>query len=107
MEKVKAVFYLPKLDNNGRSLKTEIKELEMELTLRFAGWTCQGYVTGHYRMADGSSAKDVNASYFVIMEKARIDELKELLHGFIKKMQQEAIYLEIQKEVEFYLVLRD
>lgn len=106
MAKVKAVFFIPSNDNDGRSLEAEIKELEMELTLNFAGWTCQGYVAGQYRIADGSCTSDVNASYFAVLEETRINELEEILQGFIEKTQQEAIYLEIHRNVEFRFVKR-
>lgn len=104
MTKVKAVFFVPTVDNDGRELDAEIDDLEMELTLTFAGWTCQGYVQGKYKMADGSHADDVNASYFVVFEESRIHELKEILRAFKKKTLQEAIYLEIHRDVEFHLI---
>ena len=107
MAKVKAVFFIPKSDNDGRSLDAEIKELEMELTLTFAGWTCQGYVAGQYKMADGTCTSDVNAAYFAVLDEARIDELVEILKGFISKTRQEAIYLEIHRNVEFRFVKRE
>jgi hypothetical protein len=106
MAKVKALFFIPKADNDGRSLDAEISELEMELTLAFAGWTCQGYVEGQYKMADGATTKDVNACYFAVMDESRLGELEAILQAFILKTQQEAIYLEIQRHIEFRFVKR-
>ncbi|MSU78222.1 MAG: hypothetical protein EXS16_09005 [Gemmataceae bacterium] len=101
MASVKAMFFLPNEDNDGRSLEEEIRELEMELTFTFAGWTCAGYVAGHYRMADGTGASDVNSSYFVVLDESRIDVLAEILKNFMDGTTQEAIYLEIHRNVEF------
>ena len=72
MAKVKAVFYLPLRDNNGRRLAAEIDDVEMELFVRFVGWTHEGFVKGVWRMADGSRSVDESAAYSVAMdEKAR------------------------------------
>ena len=42
MSEVKALFYLPLRDSDGRELRVEIEELLAELYVRFAGWTFQG-----------------------------------------------------------------
>src|ERR1017187_4850461 len=104
MAKVKAVFFIPTADNDGRLLDAEIKDLEMELTVTFTGWTCQGYVEGQYMMSDGTSTGDINASYFVVFEESRIQELMDILRAFKAKTLQEAIYLEIHRNVEFYFI---
>jgi hypothetical protein len=100
MRSVKVVFYLPLRDNDGRPLVGEIDDLEAELYLRFVGWTFLGYVKGVYRMADGSRARDESAAYAVILDENRLNELEELLRAFKKQTLQEAIYLEIQRDVE-------
>ncbi len=107
MARVKVMFFLPHEDNDGRSLEEEIKELEMELTFTFAGWTCAGYVAGHYRMADGTGASDVNSSYFVVFEESRLDELTAILKNFMVGMTQESIYLEIHRNVDFRFITRE
>ncbi len=48
MAKVKALFYIPLRDNDGRSLTTETEDLQAELYLRFVGWTFLGYVKGAF-----------------------------------------------------------
>ena len=68
--------------------------------------TFQGYVKGYYRMADETPCMDVNASYFIAMERPRIDELVEILQTFINKTLQEALYLEIHDNVEFRFIKR-
>src|SRR4051794_18055728 len=100
MATVKAVFYIPLRDNGGRSLAKETDDLEVELFLRFGGWTFQGYVKGTYRMADGSRALDESAAYFVVLEESRVGELESALRDFKGKTSQEAIYLEIQRDVD-------
>jgi hypothetical protein len=53
-----------------------------------------------YRMADGTQALDESAAYFVILDEDRIDELTKLLLDFKAGTLQEAIYLEIQRDVD-------
>jgi hypothetical protein len=81
MANVKAVFYLPLKDNDGRDLATEIEEVRTELFIRFEGWTFQGYVQGAFRMPDGSPSLDVNAAYMVVLDESRISELEEITRG--------------------------
>ena len=104
MAKAKFVFFVPVKDNNGRPLQAEIDDLEMEMTIRFVGWTFQGYVRGFYRMADGTASMDISASYFVTMERPRESELVEVLRVFLSKTFQEALYLEIHENIEFRFI---
>lgn len=106
MARAKFVFFIPIRDNNGRPLQAEIDDLEMDLTIHFVGWTFQGYVRGFYRMSDGTPSMDVSASYFVGMERERESELVEILRTFLGKTLQEAIYLEIQDNIDFRFVTR-
>jgi len=97
---VKALFYLPLKDNDGRSLKAEIRAVKQEAFGRFTGWTFLGYVQGAFRMADGSRSADVSGAYVVVLDDSRIPELEEVLLKFKGQTLQEAIYLEIQRDVE-------
>jgi hypothetical protein len=99
MAQVKALFYIPIKDNDGRSLATETQELQTELYVRFVGWTFLGYVKGAFRMADGRQALDESGAYVIILEEARIPELEQVLRDFKSRTKQEAIYLEIQRDV--------
>src|SRR5437764_10066025 len=100
MARVKALFYIPFRDNDGRDLAEEIEELRSELYLRFVGWTFLGYVKGAYRMADGTQALEESGAYMVILDEARLPELEQVLRDFKSKTLQEAIYLEIQRDVD-------
>jgi hypothetical protein len=100
VSQVKALFYIPIKDNDGRDLAGEIADLQSELYQRFAGWTSQGYVKGAYRLADGTPSMDVSESYLVLLDEARLPELEQILRDFRAKTLQEAIYLEIQREVD-------
>src|SRR5262245_21263527 len=62
MAKVKATFFVPLIDNDGRALDDEIDALEMELHVHFVGWTLLGYVRGGYQMADGTRRLDDSCS---------------------------------------------
>jgi hypothetical protein len=79
MPQVKALFYLPLKDNNGRDLGQETEELRTELYVRFVGWTFLGYVKGAFRMADGSQALDESGAYVVVLEESRVPELEQVL----------------------------
>jgi hypothetical protein len=104
MAQVKVIFYVPLKDNDGRSLRAEIGDLRAELFIRFLAWSFLGYVTGAYQLADGSQAVDVNASYAVVVDEALLPELEQVLREFKDKTLQEAIYLEVQREVELRLI---
>lgn len=104
MAQVKAVFYVPIKDNDGRSLKAEIVDLESELFLTFVGWTSLGMVKGAWRMADGTQSLDDSEAYALILDESRLSELEEILLSFKNKTTQEAIYLEIHRNVEIRFV---
>ena len=100
MGRVKALFYIPLRDNDGRDLASEIEELRTEPYVRFVGWTFLGYVKGAFRMADGTQALDESGAYVVILDDSRLPELEQALRDFKGKTLQEAIYLEIHRDVD-------
>lgn len=104
MAQVKALFYLPMKDNDGRDLALEIEDLRTELYVQSVGWTFMGYVKGAYRMDDGTQALDESEAYVVILDEARVPELGQALREFKGKTLQEAICLEIQKDFEVRFV---
>ncbi len=97
----KATFFLPLLDNDGRDLSAEQQEVRKRLFDLFDGWTLIGYFEGAFRMSDGSQSLDRSAAYMAVVDESRIDELEGVLRAFKAKTLQEAIYLEIQRGVEF------
>lgn len=104
MSTIKALFYLPLRDNDGRDLSTEIEAARDELFIRFGGWTFQGYMQGAFRMPDGTQSLDVNAAYVVVLDETRLPELEEILRNFRDEADQAAIYLEMQRDVEMRLI---
>ncbi len=104
MGQVKAVFYVPRRDNDGRDLQAEIEDLLDELYARFLGWTFLGPIEGAYRMADGTRSLDESGSYSVVLDEARVPELERVLRNFKSKTLQEAIYLEIHRDIELRLI---
>jgi hypothetical protein len=104
MAQVKVVFFIPIKDNDGRELVSEKDDLEMELYIRFVGWTFLGIVQGAYRMKDGTRAIDEHRAYAIVLDESRISEVEEVLREFKTKTTQEAIYLEVQYHVELRLV---
>ena len=51
-------------------------------------------------MADGTQSKDVSGAYAVVLDDSRLPELEQALRDFKSKTLQEAIYLEILRDVE-------
>jgi hypothetical protein len=100
MAQVRAVFYLPLRDNDGRDLTAEAEAVKTELFVRFAGWTFLGYVKGSFRMADGTKSLDESAAYMIVIDDGRLGELEQILRDFKNKTLQEAIYLEIQRDID-------
>jgi hypothetical protein len=104
MAKVKAVFYLPTSDNDGRNLDDEIDELEFALYAESVGWTKNGMVTGTYQMPDGSRSDDVHMVTSIFMDELRLADLKTILLTFKDRTLQDSIYLEIQRNVDVLFV---
>jgi hypothetical protein len=104
MASVKAVFFLPVRDNDGRDLDAERKAVEDDLFLLFLGWTFLGEVQGAYRMADGTRSVDEHRAYAVMTDDTRIADIEDVLRRFKAKTTQEAIYLEVQYNTEMRLV---
>lgn len=100
----KTTFFLPLLDNDGRDLSTEQQAVRKQVFNLFDGWTFIGYVEGAFRMPDGTQSLDRSAAYVVVVDEGRVDELAAVLKEFKSKTLQEAIYLEIQRGVEFRFI---
>src|SRR5438128_9235991 len=100
MAQVKALFLIPVKDNDGRDLATEIEALRAALLITFDGWSYLGLVQGAYRMASGEASFDLHQAYTVALDESRLDELEQILRGFKTKTLQEAIYLEIHRDVD-------
>ncbi len=100
MARIKATFYLPVKGNNGEDLQAEISRVEDLCFERFSGWTMSGYFKGTWRMATGEQALDTSAVYQVILEEKEVPELEKILRRFKSKTGQEAMYLELDRNVE-------
>lgn len=104
MAQVKATFHLPIKDNDGRELVTEIEEVRAELYLRFGGWTYLGPVQGSWRMASGMESRDDSQAYALILDDSRLPELEQVLRTFKSKTTQEAVYFEIDRDIEIHFL---
>ena len=104
MRQVKALFYIPIKDNDGTYLVDERVDLELELYFLFDGWSFMGIVRGAYRMEDGTRAIDDHRAYSIFMNESSLPELEVTLRTFKAKTTQEAIYLEVQYNVEMRLL---
>lgn len=91
---VKATFYLPLQDNDGRDLSAEIQAAEDECFVAFGVWTQVGFFKGAWRMESGLKQVDTHAVYSIVLERSRLPELEAILRRFKARTTQEAIYLE-------------
>ena len=100
MANVKATFYLPLKDNVGRDLGAEISQVEDRCFIEFGGWTQLGFFKGAWRMVDGERRFDTCAVYSILLPASRIVDLELILCDFKVAALQEAIYLEIEHQVD-------
>lgn len=91
---VKATFYLPLQDNDGRDLHAEIQAVEDECFVAFGVWTQVGFFKGAWRMESGLKQVDTHAVYTIVLKKSQLGEMEAILLRFKAKTTQEAIYLE-------------
>lgn len=104
MKLVKATFFLPLRDNDNRDLSQEISEVEDECFLLFGAWTLAGHFKGVWRMEGGEQRIDTSAAYMVVLPEEQLDELIAILQRFKARTTQEAIYLEVEHDVDLRLV---
>ncbi len=104
MKLVKATFFLPLRDNDNRDLNSEIGEVEDECFLAFGAWTLAGHFKGVWRMEGGEQRIDTSAAYMLVLPAEQLEELVEILGRFKAKTRQEAIYLEVEHDVDLRLI---
>jgi len=104
MKLVKATFFLPLRDNDDRDLSREIGDVEDECFLVFGAWTLAGHFKGVWRMEGGEQRIDTSAAYMVVLPEDQLDELIAILRRFKADTTQEAIYLEVEHDVDLRLV---
>ncbi len=104
MAMVKATFLLLVEDNDGRDLGEQIDAAVDLVYHAFGGWTWEGTVTAAFRMPDGTQKTDSSERYMVFFDSGRIGELEVILRRFKAATTQEAIFLEIQREVDIRLL---
>ena len=101
---IRALFLLPVRDNDGRSLTSEISEVEDRCFVEFGAWTAGGYFKGAWRMKTGERALDTTAVYILYLERDRLEALRVLLREFKAKTRHEAILLEVSEAVDVELI---
>ncbi|NLY00793.1 MAG: hypothetical protein GXY83_32255 [Rhodopirellula sp.] len=75
-----------------------LKDIDRE----FDGHTVDGVCDGVYKMDDGAMASDRSLKVWVVVDPARVDELRSLAGKFARVLRQESLYFEItEAEVEF------
>ena len=97
---IKATFFLPQRDNDGRDLTSEINAVQEECFVAFGGWTLMGHFKGVWRMESGARQMDVSAVYMVILEDVDLPLLEAILKRFKANTTQEAIFLEVVENVD-------
>ena len=101
---VKATFFLPLRDNDNRDLSREIDQVEDECFVAFGAWTLAGHFKGVWRMESGEKQADTSAAYMVVLPEDQLAELEGILRRFKDQTTQEAIYLEIEHEIDLRLL---
>lgn len=101
---VKATFFLPQRDNGGRDLREEISGVEDDCFLAFGAGTFSGHFKGVWRIESGERRIDTSAAYMVIVDEGGLEELEEILRRFKAKTTQEAIFLEVEHDVDLRLL---
>ncbi len=98
-------FLVPVQDNDGASLEHEIRELEQELFAEFGGFSQEGRVRGAWQMASGERVDDVSIRYVVAVEGPEgLQRLLSVLDAFKSRTRQEALYVEIRRNVEVRII---
>ncbi len=100
MAEVKATFFLPLKDNDERPLVAEISGIEDACYEAFGGWTLTGFFQGVWRMKSGERRMDTSAVYMIVLGEERLPDLEAILRAFKAKTQQEAILLEVERNVD-------
>jgi hypothetical protein len=100
---IKVTILLPIRYNNGDMIPyNDIVKAKSRIADIKGGFTCDGEVTGEYRMDDGSTSTDVCERVFVVCESALLPALRDLASEFAGVFKQESIYFEWhQVNVEF------
>ena len=104
MSYVKATFFLPLRDNDGRDLSREIAEVEDECFLEFGAWTLSGHFKGVWRMESGERKIDTSAAYMILLPEDQLGTLEDMLRRFKAQTTQEALLLEVEHNVDFRLI---
>lgn len=102
--KIKATFFLPLADNDGRNLADEIQTVEDECFISFSGFTLMGFFKGMWRMETGARQVDTNAAYMVILDEKGLPELEAILRRFKARTTQEEIFLEVTQDIDIRLI---
>ena len=100
MAQIKATFYLPLADNDGRNLSAEISGVEDRCYEEFGAWTTAGFFKGAWRMKTGQIKVDTSAVYVLVIDDDRVPVLEGILSEFKSRTSQEAIYLEVERKAD-------
>lgn len=92
---VRCTLLIPMRHNDGTPVdRVELDRIESRLLEAFGGYTVAGTVRGAYRMADGTTARDVSLALWVAVPPARVGELRREAAGIARELRQESIYFE-------------
>ena len=103
---VKAVFYIPENFNDNKPIPAEhFRQLQEFLVIEFGGYTLAGRVEGAWTNPDtGAVSRDISLKDEIALKQENVGILKEFLVGFKKKIKQDAIYFEIDKDTEIEML---
>src|SRR5437899_659765 len=104
MAQVKATFYLPVRDNDGRDLTAAIDRVEDRLFDSFGTWTRAGLFNGAWRMKSGERRLDTSVVYMLIIDESELELLREIIQEYKAGTTQEVILLELVHDVDIELL---
>ena len=79
---VKATFFLPVRDNDGRSLRAGIQSVEDSLLFALKGYTRTKRLGGEIDPSDATPVGKQYLGYWVWIDEEKLDRLKEILLNF-------------------------
>ena len=103
---VKAIFYNPKNYNDSEPIPADrFKEIEEFLIVEFGGYSIPGEIKGAWKNPKtGEVEHDRSVKFEVALRLEEVERLKKFLVGMKRKLKQEEIYFELNKETDIEML---
>lgn len=103
---VKAIFYIPKNYNDSEPIpKEHFEEIQEFLIVEYGGYSIPGEIKGAWKdPKTGETVHDRSVKFEVALKKEEVEGLKKFLVKMKKKLKQEEIYFELNKETDIEML---